>query len=251
MTRRKEEELKKREDDARRKAEDARKLMSEAAKKAEETKRKEAEVKLKEAELKKREEQLKEDELRNQELRRQVERSARKMKIKKLEDPGTPRTFVRSGYSSFSNSEQMLSQADSHDDQQETVEAEIQLLTLPSREEATPAGRNWRTEGKHQRPPLSNNGDASQEKSRVSRHHPQVTPTKASYAPPASMPMSGILQVPIGPESPLSLCVPPKIMDTFECLIFYIESRKSEWYIHPVGSTLQRSWWIMHPIVQM
>jgi hypothetical protein len=206
----KEKELKKREEDARKKAEDARKLMLEAAKKAEETKRKEAEVKLKEAELKKREEQLKEDELRHQELKRQAEQIAhetRKAKetIKKLEeDSGTPHTFVRSGYSGFSESERMRPQVDFHDDQQGKVEAEIQLLKPPSREEVMPARQAWPVEVKHQRPPRSNNGDASQEKSRVGRRHPQVSPTNASYAPPAMLQIS---QVPIVPERPLFRCV--------------------------------------------
>ena len=215
----KEKQLKKRKEDAKREGDDARKLKLEAAKKAEETKKKEAEVKIKEAELEKRKEQLKEqeDELRNQELKRQAEQIACETKraketIKKLEHSGAPHTFVRSGYSGFSESERMRPQAGSHDDQQgkirrqqERVEAGIQLLKLPSREEEMPIWQNWRAEVKHQRLPRSNNGDASQEKSRVSLHHPQVSPTKAPYAPPANMPR--ILQVPTVPESPLSRCV--------------------------------------------
>ena len=159
---------------------------------------------------------------REQAAQRQQQESERQFHedefIAGLELDPTPRTFVRSGYSAFSNSERMRPQADSHDDQQEKirrqqekVETEIQLLKLPSREEVMPAWQNWRAEVNHQRPPRPNNGDASQEKSRVNRHPPHVSPTKASYAPPANMPMPRILQVPIVPESPLSRCVLSKL----------------------------------------
>jgi len=168
---------------------------------------------------------------REQAAQRQQQESERQFHEDKfiagLELDPTPHTFVRSGYSAFSNSERMRPQADSHDDQQEKirrqqekVETEIQLLKLSSREEVMPAWQNWRAEVNHQRPPRSNNSDASQERSRVSQQHPQVSPTKASYAPPASMPMPWILQVPIVPGSPLSQCIPPKFMDTSDRLIF-------------------------------
>jgi hypothetical protein len=165
---------------------------------------------------------------------------------------GTPRTLARSGYSGFSESERTRPQADSHDDQQENVGAEIQLLKkLPSGEEVTPAWQNRHAKVKHQRPPRSNNGDTLQEKLRVSRHHPPVSPTNASYPLPASMPMPRILQVPIVPENPLSRCVLLKIIDTFEYLRFLYRKLK-ERLIHPSsGEYLATKWWIMHPIVQM
>jgi len=141
---------------------------------------------------------------------------------------------------------------------QEKVEAEIELLKIPSQEEMGPTWQSWHTPATHHplRPKKKTEASSTsislslgstravdadyrfappppQEKSRAQRHHQQVFPTYAPYALPVSMPMPQILQTPVVPENPLSQCV-PSIMDTFDCLRCLFRNLK-EREIHPLS----------------